>query len=124
MSLRTRITGQQERQSSFATACLPKLNALAKAFALEIDSQLERADIEADWPYLDRVVAWLSPSLHDDVRAYHAREQAEMCEIYSAQHIEAFDRLLVEQLLRQLTHDPATAHLVRQLIDRGVIRLK
>src|SRR5262245_23596631 len=51
----------------FAESCLPATTALAERFRLDIVRVLD--DQSATWPFDDRVLVWLLPSLRKDVAA-------------------------------------------------------
>jgi hypothetical protein len=117
------VTPSQERPR-FSSTCLPHLLQLARLLRKEIDAKLCTASLPTEWPFLDRVVAWLSPSLGQQAHDFHRSSGSALHELYLPHQIENFDWLLVEELCSQLLGDPQSAHVVRSLLEQGVLRTR
>lgn len=98
-SLRLRI--MQHRPDFAGDSCLPLTMHLARLAEQVIEPILESP---TEWPFEDRVLVALSPSLAKDVTAYHDGHGAQLMHVLKPRQIERLDRTLVgglHQLLSQ-----------------------
>ena len=88
------------RQEAFSMSCLPLTSALAAALTLQILPELRR--MPTIWPFDDRVLVWLLPSLKADVARFHADAGPCMDEIFAPPALSSIDAALVRLVVERL----------------------
>ena len=105
---------RQER--AFSKNALP----LTIELACALKSVLRRPliGLPPEWPYPDRVVAWLLPSLRNDVLAFHSAHGPGLVEILQSHQLQSLDRDLLVQLSRTANKlQPGVVELLSDIID-------
>ena len=95
-------------EPSFTGPCLPRTMVLAHGCE---DMVLPQLSTPSKWPYEDRVLAWLMPSLLDAIEAFQNRKQGcpAIETIHQKKELARLDNHLVNTLGERLTQEDVTA---------------
>lgn len=80
----------------FGGAHIPLTAQLAQAAADWLRQQLR--DVPIEWPFEDRVIAWLLPSLRRDIEVFHHAGGPDITEIFQQHQLAHLDADLYRQL--------------------------
>ena len=97
LRLERRMVHELVQEQQFAEAAVP----FAVSIAWEFRDALEPviAEQPRQWPHSDRVLAWLSPNLKEDIRVFHENIGKQMNEIFAEHQLESLDGSLADILL-------------------------
>jgi hypothetical protein len=56
----------------------------------------------AAWPFSDRVLAWLLPSMKDHVAKFHIDHEKAMIDLFKEHQLSTIDEVLFRQLMQQI----------------------
>lgn len=103
-NLNARQTGYQltvrPERPAFGGSCLPVTMKLASLIRQQLARRLTNSP--SSWPYVDRVVVWLLPSLKTDACAFHENDGPAMTDLFRSDQLESIDRSLVTSLIRRI----------------------
>lgn len=92
LTLRMRLCAER----AFIGCALPMTAEVAEA--LRPFLHLPRRNLHRNWPYMDRVVVWLVPSLGCKVEVFHAGHGSALVEIVRPATLSRLDRILAWKL--------------------------
>ncbi len=78
------------QETAFTQTALPMTMSLAQALKSVIAGRLGRHTEK--WPFEDRVLVWLEPSLQDDVDRFHSSSGPTMADIFKSWQVEHLDQ--------------------------------
>ena len=78
------------QEDAFTQTALPMTMSLAKALKSVIAGRLGRHTEK--WPFEDRVLVWLEPSLRDDIERFHSSSGPNMVGIFKSWQVERLDQ--------------------------------
>jgi hypothetical protein len=101
MSQHVRLSTEMAQAKSFGSTCIPLTTELAVVTKDYILPKLK--GIPSKWTFPDRVLAWLAPSLYDDIRSYYeTTDGIKMLDIYQNHQVEHLDKSLLSILISRL----------------------
>ena len=94
---------------SFATSARPMTMGLAASIRIQLWKYLENTP--TSWPFSDRVLVWLLPSMDADVVKFHANQGRSMVHVFNAHQIESIDAALLRILMAKIRSvEPVVLH--------------
>jgi hypothetical protein len=100
MNRRLTITVKLGQEAVFSESCLPLTMELAKVFKTLVRTELPTTP--PLWPFEDRVLLWLLPSLRKDIMQFHGGTGSSMTAIFQEHVLQSIDSSLLGLLVDRL----------------------